>query len=122
MSNKKEGKPSRGILQLNIRDITALEEHYMPFLRNGGLFIPSRTPYRIGNQVFIMLTLMDEKERLPIPGTVVWITPQSAQSAKRPGVGVQFEEQFGEQVRIKIEHYLESKPVGRGKSGLNDDI
>ena len=48
----------------------------MSFLQNGGLFVPTTRPYRLGDEVFLLLTLMDEPEKLPVAGRVVWITPE----------------------------------------------
>ena len=50
----------------------------MSFLQNGGLFVPTTRPYRPGDEVFLLLTLMDEPEKLPVAGRVVWITPEGA--------------------------------------------
>ena len=83
-------KPRQGILSLSIRDKSSLYAAYMPYIKNGGLFIPTSKPYKLGDEVFMLLTIMDSKDRLPIAGTVVWITPNGAQGGKTPGIGVQF--------------------------------
>lgn len=96
----------RGILSLTIRDKSALYAAYMPFVRNGGLFIPTNNSYRLGEEVFILLNLMDEKERMPIAGTIVWVTPKGAQGNRSAGFGMQFSELDKGQTRNKIENYL----------------
>ena len=58
--------PRQGILSLTIRDKSALYASYMPFIKNGGLFIPTAKPYKLGDEVFMLLTLMDSKEKLPV--------------------------------------------------------
>jgi type IV pilus assembly protein PilZ len=78
----------------------------MPFIKNGGLFIPTSKPYRLGDEVFILLTLMDQAERLPVAGRIVWLTPRGAQNKRAAGIGVQFSEQDGGQTQKKIESYL----------------
>lgn len=98
--------PKQGILSLTIRDKSALYAAYMPFVKNGGLFIPTSKPYRLGDEVFMLLTLMDEKERLPIAGRIIWLTPKGAQGNRTAGVGVQFSELDKGQTRHKIENYL----------------
>ena len=50
----------------------------MSRLQNGGLFVPETRPYQLGDEVFLLLTLMDEPEKLPVAGRVVWITPEGA--------------------------------------------
>ena len=82
----------QGILSLTIKDRTVLYAAYMPFLRNGGLFIPTNKRFALGEEVFVLLALMDEAEKIPINGTVVWVTPKGAQGNRQAGIGVQFSE------------------------------
>lgn len=96
----------QGILSLAIKDKGSLYAAYMPFVKNGGLFIPTNKPYKIGDEVFMLLTLMEDKERLPVAGKVIWVTPQGAQGNRTPGIGVQFSEQDNGQTRNKIEGIL----------------
>lgn len=95
-----------GILSLNIIDKNALYLAYMPFIRNGGLFIPTTKEYRLGDEVFILLSLMESDERLPVAGTVAWITPRGAQGKRAQGIGVQFNSQDGGVTQKKIESML----------------
>jgi len=96
----------QGILSLTIKDKSALYAAYMPFVKNGGLFIPTNKSYEIGDEVFMLLTLMEETEKLPVAGKIVWITPKGAQGNRAAGVGVQFSDQDGGAARNKIETYL----------------
>ncbi len=96
----------QGILSLTIKDKGALYAAYMPFIKNGGLFIPTNKPYKIGDEVFMLLTLMEEKEKIPVAGKIVWVTPAGSQGNKTAGIGVQFSEQDNGQTRNKIEGYL----------------
>ena len=94
-----------GILSLTIKDKAVLYAAYMPFLQNGGLFIPTNKPYRIGDEVFMLLNLMEEPEKIPVAGKVVWVTPKRAQGNRASGIGVQFNGQDDTASR-KIETYL----------------
>jgi type IV pilus assembly protein PilZ len=95
----------QGILSLTIKDRTVLYAAYMPFLRNGGLFIPTNKRFALGEEVFVLLALMDEAEKIPINGTVVWVTPKGAQGNRQAGIGVQFSEaDFA--AATKIEEHL----------------
>jgi type IV pilus assembly protein PilZ len=96
----------QGILSLTIKDKSALYAAYMPFIKNGGLFIPTNKTYQLGDEVFMLLTLMEETEKLPVAGTIVWITPKGAQGNRAAGIGVQFSDQDGGNARNKIETYL----------------
>ncbi|HTO19250.1 MAG TPA: PilZ domain-containing protein [Pseudomonas sp.] len=94
-----------GILSLTIKDKAVLYAAYMPFIKGGGLFIPTSKTYRLGDEVFLLLNLMDEPEKIPVAGKVAWITPRGAQGNRAAGVGVQFNESDNV-ARNKIETYL----------------
>ena len=99
-----------GILSLSIRDRRVLRAAYMPFLNHGGLFVPTDKHFRLGDEVFLLLRLLDEPDRIPVAGTVVWITPKGAQGQRVAGAGVQFSDEDG-LVRRKIEGYLADAPT-----------
>ncbi len=100
------GSAQPGLLTLNIRDKNSLYLSYMSFIKNGGLFIPTTREYRLDDEVIILLTLMDDPERLSVTGKIVWITPQGAQGKRMQGIGVQFSAQNGGVVQKKIETHL----------------
>ncbi|GAB3346066.1 PilZ domain-containing protein [Marilutibacter aestuarii] len=101
------GGARQGILTLAIKDKAALYSAYMPFLRGGGIFVQTPKRYFIGDEVFLMLTLPESGERMPVAGKVVWVTPVGAQGNRPSGVGVQFNETAeNESVRGKIEALL----------------
>ena len=106
MSATKRGVRN-GILSLAIKDKAVLYAAYMPFVKNGGLFIPTNKGYELGDEVFISLNLMDQAEKILVAGKVVWITPKGAQGNRAAGIGVQFNEQ-DDVARSKIETYLAS--------------
>ncbi|MDH5517750.1 MAG: PilZ domain-containing protein [Gammaproteobacteria bacterium] len=98
--------PRQGILSLTIKDKAALYAAYMPFILNGGLFIPTNKQYNLGEEVFMLLTLMEDASRLPVAGKIIWMTPQGSQGNKTTGIGVQFGVQDNGDTRNKIETYL----------------
>ena len=98
--------PRQGILSLTIKDKSALYAAYMPFIKGGGLFIPTKKSYQLGEEVFMLLTLMNETEKIPVAGKIVWITPPGAQGNRAAGIGVQFSDQDEGVARNKIEGYL----------------
>jgi type IV pilus assembly protein PilZ len=98
--------PRQGILSLAIKDKSVLYAAYMPFIKSGGLFIPTKKGYRLGEEVFMLLTLMDDAEKIPVAGKIVWITPPGAQGNRAAGIGVQFSDQDDGAARNKIEGYL----------------
>ena len=104
MSDKSAGARS-GILSLTIKDKAVLYSAYMPYLENGGLFVPTNKPYKVGDEVFMLLNLMDEAEKIPIAGKVVWVTPKGAQGNRTAGIGVQFSDQDAN-ANARIENHL----------------
>ncbi len=98
--------PKQGVMSLAIRDKNTLYQTYMPFLANGGLFIPTDKPFELGDEVFLLLTLMDEPERFPVTGKVVWITPRGALGNRPMGIGIQFSGMESGTVQKKMETYL----------------
>ena len=95
-----------GLLTLTIKDKAALYLAYMPFVQNGGLFIPTSSSYSLGDEVFMLLNLMDESEKIPVAGRVIWITPKGAQGKRMAGIGVQFSEQDNGETQKKIDSFL----------------
>jgi type IV pilus assembly protein PilZ len=45
--------PRQGILSLAIKDKTALYQSYMPYVRNGGIFVPTGKTYSLGDMAGI---------------------------------------------------------------------
>ena len=98
--------PKPGVLSLAIKEKAALYAAYMPFIKGGGLFIPTNKTYEIGDEVFMLLSLLDEPNKLKVVGHVVWLTPV-AQGGRPQGIGVQLSEKDGgTEARNKIEALL----------------
>jgi len=101
------GGAGKGILSLTIKDKAVLYAAYMPFVQGGGLFIPTNKKYKLGDEVFMLLSLMDDPAKIPIAGTVVWITPVGAHNNKVQGIGVHFKnDEGGGEARKRIEALL----------------
>ncbi|QDQ29213.1 pilus assembly protein PilZ [Chitinimonas arctica] len=96
-----------GVLSLSIKEKAGLFAAYMPFVKGGGIFIPTAKAYSIGDEVFMLLQLMDDPARIAVSGKVSWITPAGAHGNRTQGVGVQFSDnEAGHQARNKIEAML----------------
>jgi type IV pilus assembly protein PilZ len=54
----------------------------------------------------MLLNLMNEDEKIPVAGRVIWVTPKGAQGKRTAGIGVQFSDQDAGATRNKIENYL----------------
>jgi type IV pilus assembly protein PilZ len=101
------GGTRQGILSLAVKDKAQLYAAYMPYLKHGGIFVPTPKRYFLGDEVFLLMTLPESSERLPVAGKVVWVTPAGAQGNRVAGVGVQFADTpEGETVKGRIETLL----------------
>jgi len=60
-----------GILALELKDQTALYEAYMPFVKGGGLFVNTAREYSIGDDVFVLLTLLEQSPHC-ISLSLIW--------------------------------------------------
>ncbi len=104
--NATQSPRAHQILTLTIKDKNALYMAYMPFIKNGGLFIPTTRKYQLGDEVFMLLTLMEDQERIPVAGKVIWVTPSGSEGNRQAGIGVQFSDQDNGQTRARIETFL----------------
>ena len=82
--------PRPSVIQLTIREKAALYAAYIPLFSAGGLFIPTTREYRLGDDIYVLLTLPDDTQRYPVAGKVAWITPARAAGNRTQGVGVRF--------------------------------
>jgi type IV pilus assembly protein PilZ len=99
------GRPS--VLSLAIKEKSALYAAYMPFLTNAGIFVPTNKTYRLGDEIYLILSLMDDQSKYPIAGKVAWITPAGANNNKAQGIGVHLPaDDSGLRVRMRIEELL----------------
>lgn len=101
-----EGGNRPSVISISIKDKQALYMAYMPYITNGGLFIPSSKDYKMHEEVFLLLKIMDEPDKLPVAGRVIWITPENAQDNRSKGVGIQFKEDDGAMITGIIERKL----------------
>jgi len=96
----------KGIILFSITDRGALYSSYMSFVTNGGVFVPTGRAYDLGDEVFVLLQMMDNPNMIPVKGHVVWVTSAGAQGNKTPGVGVQFSEEDHGKTKSSIEEIL----------------
>ncbi|MCC5856815.1 MAG: PilZ domain-containing protein [Ectothiorhodospiraceae bacterium] len=106
------GHGKQGVLNLTIQDKAALYKAYMPYVKGGGLFVPLKNgdpiqdSYRLGDDVFVLVSLQFENEKVPVVGKVIWITPRGAQGNRSAGIGLQFSDRDNGAARAKFENLL----------------
>ena len=100
---QKTASSGGGVLPFSPPDIHALYQSYMPFVKNGGVYVATPRRYELGAEVFVLITFPQGNERMPAMGKVVWVNRTG--SVSRPsGIGIQFsdtQENFA--VRDRIE-------------------
>ena len=95
------------VIQLVFREKGALYAAYMPLFAEGGLFVPTTRDYRLGDDIYLLLSLPDDAQRYPVAGKVAWITPANAPGGRTQGVGVRFpSDEKTRLLRNKIEELL----------------
>ncbi|EHN65051.1 Myxococcus xanthus paralogous domain [Comamonas testosteroni] len=94
-------------MQLAIKEKAALYAAYIPLFAEGGIFVPTQRDYRLGDDVYVLLTLPDDPQRYPVAGRVAWVTPERASGNRTQGVGIQFpKDAKSAELRAKIEQIL----------------
>ncbi len=78
------------VIQLVFREKGALYAAYMPLLSDGGLFVPTTREYKLGEDIYLLLSLPDDAQRYPVAGKVAWLTPANGSGGRTQGVGVRF--------------------------------
>jgi type IV pilus assembly protein PilZ len=100
--------PRPSVVQLAIKEKAALYAAYMPFVDNGGLFVPTTRVANIGDDIYLIVSLMDDPARDSVSSKVVWVTPAGV-NGRQQGIGVQFNKSdVAEKVRAKIENLIGS--------------
>lgn len=95
------------VIQLSIKEKAALYAAYIPLFADGGIFIPSSRDYRLGDDVYVLLSLPDDPQRYPVAGKVAWITPAKASGSRTQGVGIRFPaDEKSRLLKVKIEEIL----------------
>jgi type IV pilus assembly protein PilZ len=95
------------VIQLVFREKGALYAAYVPILLDGGLFVPTTREYKLGDDIYLLLSLPDDPQRYPVAGKVAWITPANASGGRTQGVGVRFpNDEKTRLLKLKIEELL----------------
>lgn len=105
--------PMGGIIHVNILDKETLYASYMPFVIGGGLFIPSKQAVKLGDEVFVIATLPDNPQKIPLTGTVIWVS-QKQSGISVQGFGIQLSGEKGVYYKSEAEKLLAGiKSAGR---------
>ena len=108
VTTRASGAPNRpSVIQLVFREKGALYAAYIPLFSEGGLFVPTTREYRLGEDIYLLLTLPDDPQRYPVAGRVSWLTPPNTSGGRTQGVGVRFPaDEKTRLLRVRIEELL----------------
>jgi type IV pilus assembly protein PilZ len=99
--------PRPSVIQLAIKEKAALYAAYISAFTEGGIFIPSSKDYKLGDDVYVLITLPEDPQRYPVAGKVAWITPAKAAGNRTQGIGIRFPtDEKSKLLKIKIEQLL----------------
>lgn len=111
-----ESKGRAVVLGVQVDAVSALYAAYMPWLKRGGLFVPTHRSFALGDPLFLRVQLPHEPQPVLISGTVAWINPPNVTGGRVQGVGVQFDEgEVATRLRALIEQKLGAL-LGSGKT------
>lgn len=94
------------IIPLRFKSLNQLYKSYMPWLKNGGLFLPTSKRFEMGQEILMMVVLPELPDKFPAAGVVSWVCPQNTTGHNKPGVGVEFTDQEGMTLRLRIDGML----------------
>jgi type IV pilus assembly protein PilZ len=96
-----------GVFTLVIRSKSALYAAWIPLLKGGGIFLPSNRPHVLGEEVLVLLSLLDDPNKIPLQGHVAWINPAHSAGNRPQGIGVQLNESdVARELKKKVEGLL----------------
>lgn len=114
------------VISYVMKDSLECNLSYMPFINEGGLFIPvfmNMEKYALGDRVVVDLLLPGKTDSLRIEGKIIWITPKNALHHVLPGIGIQFVGADSKTIRGQIEANIDSKnEVGGYTYGITSDM
>ncbi len=95
------------VIQLVFKEKGALYAAYIPIFSEGGIFVPTTRDYKLGEDIYLLMSLPDDPQRYPVAGKVAWLTPANASGGRTQGVGVRFPgDEKTRVIKLKIEEVL----------------
>lgn len=77
-------------LKYELKNQMELNFSYMPFIKDGGLFVPTDEKFHLGEHIIIEIQFPNHTEYKEVSGRIVWITPPNSLYQIYPGIGIQF--------------------------------
>ncbi|PIZ04345.1 MAG: pilus assembly protein PilZ [Gammaproteobacteria bacterium CG_4_10_14_0_8_um_filter_38_16] len=84
--------------------LTDLKNAFMPFVQDGGIFIPTDVIFHLGDLAAVSLTLPETGHTFSFAGEIIWITPKTGQHSA--GVGVQCNSNEGDTFQKEVRELI----------------
>lgn len=111
------------IINYTIKEPIELNHAYISFIAAGGLFIPTKESFTLGEKIQLHLTLPRRDHVMIIDGKIVWMTPANAIQHELPGIGLQLIGDNAKAIHAEIQSCLvSSKEIGGYTSGAVDAL
>jgi type IV pilus assembly protein PilZ len=94
------------IIPLRFKTVNQLYRSYMPWFKNGGLFIPTIKRFQMGQEVLMMVMLPESKDKFPAAGIVSMGLPAEFYRTQKATGGVEFSDDEGLALRYRIDGML----------------
>ena len=96
-----------GVFTLVIRSKAALYAAWIPLFKGGGIFLPSNRSHALGEEVLVLLSLLDDPNKIPLQGSIAWINPTHGTGSRPQGIGVQLHDSgAGTELKKRVEGLL----------------
>ena len=80
----------QAVLTMTIQDKSVLYGAHYVFSAKRWFTCADNETVSAGEEVLLLLTLMDEPEKLPVAARVVWITQEGTQGNRQADIGIEF--------------------------------
>lgn len=101
--------PNAKMLSLSLKDKPSVYYSYMPFFELGGIFVPTADVFNMGDEVLLLLELLDNPEKFPLKTKVGWITHKRTSNGQPQGIGLMFGD---DEISVKCRLYIENQLPG----------
>ena len=94
------------IIKIHMASRTELAKNYIQQFKAGGMFVAGKFDYKLGDGIFMVISLPESNETIAVNGKVCWISP-SAAVGYHQGIGIQFNnDKAGAEAKSRLEIML----------------
>lgn len=106
--NTPENLPGK-MLSISLKDKPTAYYSYMPFFAHGGFFVPTGDQFNMGDEVLLVVELLDYSEKFFLRTRVAWINRNRTSSGQPQGIGLALGD---DEASVKCREYIEEQLPG----------